>query len=141
MSVNPAVLFTAATTIMAGIAPKMQPAAIQIAIINSMIVSVVSVFLTVVLASLASFPLAKMRFAGREAIFYLLLATLIVPAQLTYIPAPFWAALWMLVSLGAMVLGLRSIIRRRQRQSVTPSRMAAWTPPSRDAKRAGRSRP
>jgi ABC-type glycerol-3-phosphate transport system permease component len=28
-----------------------------------------------------------MRFAGREAIFYLLLATLIVPAQLTYIPS------------------------------------------------------
>jgi hypothetical protein len=36
-------------------------------------------------------------------------------AQLTYIPAPVWAALWMLLSLGAMVLGLRSIIRRRQK--------------------------
>jgi hypothetical protein len=35
-------------------------------------------------------------------------------AQLTYLPAPFWAAVWMMVSLGAMVLGLRSILRRRQ---------------------------
>ena len=36
---------------------------------------------------MAAYPLAKMRFRGREAIFYLLLATLIVPAQLTYIPS------------------------------------------------------
>jgi hypothetical protein len=35
-------------------------------------------------------------------------------AQLTYLPAPFWAAVWMGVSLGAMWLGLRSILRRRQ---------------------------
>jgi putative chitobiose transport system permease protein len=38
-------------------------------------------------AAMAAYPLAKMRFAGREFIFYLLLATLIVPAQLTYIPS------------------------------------------------------
>ena len=38
-------------------------------------------------AALAAYPLAKMRFPGRDAIFYLLLATLIVPAQLTYIPS------------------------------------------------------
>ena len=38
-------------------------------------------------AALAAYPLAKMRFLGREAIFYALLATLIVPAQLTYIPS------------------------------------------------------
>lgn len=35
-------------------------------------------------------------------------------AELTYLPAPFWAAVWMGVSLGAMALGLRSILRRRQ---------------------------
>ncbi len=35
-------------------------------------------------------------------------------AQLTYLPAPFWAAVWMGVSLAAMWLGLRSIVRRRQ---------------------------
>jgi hypothetical protein len=35
-------------------------------------------------------------------------------AQLTYLPAPFWAAVWMAASLGAMGLGLRSILRRRR---------------------------
>ena len=43
--------------------------------------------LNMLVAALAAYPLAKMRFPGREAIFYLLLATLIVPAQLTYIPS------------------------------------------------------
>ena len=41
----------------------------------------------VLVASLAAYPLAKMRFRGREPIFYLLLATLIVPTQLTFIPS------------------------------------------------------
>jgi putative chitobiose transport system permease protein len=41
----------------------------------------------VLVAALAAYPLARMRFPGRDAIFYLLLATLIVPAQLTYIPS------------------------------------------------------
>ncbi len=36
-------------------------------------------------------------------------------AELTYLPAPFWAGVWMLLSLGAMGLGLRSILKRRQR--------------------------
>lgn len=34
-------------------------------------------------------------------------------ARLTFLPAPFWAALWLLLSLIAMGLGLRSILRRR----------------------------
>ena len=55
--------------------------------VNSVIVSVVTSLLNVLVSSLAAYPLAKMRFAGRSAIFYLLLATLIVPAQLTYIPS------------------------------------------------------
>ena len=39
---------------------------------------------------MAAYPLAEMRFAGRDFIFYALLATLIVPAQLTYIPSSCW---------------------------------------------------
>lgn len=54
---------------------------------NSVVVAVCTGLLNVLVASLAAYPLAKMRFRGREAIFYLLLATLIVPAQLTYIPS------------------------------------------------------
>ena len=54
---------------------------------NSVIVSVTTSLLNVLVASLAAYPLAKMRFAGRSVIFYALLATLIVPAQLTFIPS------------------------------------------------------
>jgi putative chitobiose transport system permease protein len=55
--------------------------------LNSATVAVSTGLLNVLVAALAAYPLAKMRFMGREAIFYLLLATLIVPAQLTYIPS------------------------------------------------------
>jgi putative chitobiose transport system permease protein len=54
---------------------------------NSIVVSVAVTGLNVLVSAMAAYPLAKMRFRGREAIFYLLLATLIVPAQLTYIPS------------------------------------------------------
>jgi putative chitobiose transport system permease protein len=54
---------------------------------NSITVSVIVCVLNVLVSAMAAYPLAKMRFFGRDAIFYLLLATLIVPAQLTYIPS------------------------------------------------------
>jgi putative chitobiose transport system permease protein len=54
---------------------------------NSIVVSVFVTGLNALVSTLAAYPLAKMRFRGREAVFYLLLATLIVPAQLTYIPS------------------------------------------------------
>jgi len=37
-------------------------------------------------------------------------------ARLTYLPAPFWALLWMAASLVAMVVGLRSILKRQERR-------------------------
>jgi putative chitobiose transport system permease protein len=55
--------------------------------LNSILVSIAVVVGNVLVAALAAYPLAKMRFRGREVIFYLLLATLIVPVQLTYIPS------------------------------------------------------
>jgi putative chitobiose transport system permease protein len=55
--------------------------------LNSLIVAVAVGALNVLVAAMAAYPLAKMRFPGRDAIFYALLATLIVPAQLTYIPS------------------------------------------------------
>jgi putative chitobiose transport system permease protein len=54
--------------------------------LNSLFVAAFTVLLNVLVSSLAAYPLAKMQFRGRETIFYLLLATLIVPAELTYIP-------------------------------------------------------
>jgi putative chitobiose transport system permease protein len=55
--------------------------------LNSVVVAVATGALNVLVAALAAYPLAKMRFPGRDAVFYLLLATLIVPTQLTYIPS------------------------------------------------------
>lgn len=55
--------------------------------LNSVFVAVCTVGLNVLVCSLAAYPLAKMEFRGRDAIFYLLLATIIVPVQLTYIPS------------------------------------------------------
>lgn len=55
--------------------------------LNSLIVTGAVVTLNVIITSLAAYPLAKMRFPGRDLIFYLLLATLIVPVELTYIPS------------------------------------------------------
>jgi putative chitobiose transport system permease protein len=54
---------------------------------NSIVVALSVTGLSVLVTALAAYPLAKMRFPGREAIFYLLLGTLIVPVQLTYIPS------------------------------------------------------
>jgi putative chitobiose transport system permease protein len=55
--------------------------------LNSIFVAVCTVGLNVLVCSLAAYPLAKMKFRGRDLIFYLLLATIIVPVQLTYIPS------------------------------------------------------
>ena len=55
--------------------------------LNSVIVAVAVMVLNVLVAALAAYPLAKLRFFGREAIFYLLLGTIIVPVQLTFIPS------------------------------------------------------
>jgi putative chitobiose transport system permease protein len=54
---------------------------------NSIFVSVAVTGLNVLIAALAAYPLAKIRFRGSTLIFWLLLATLVVPAQLTYIPS------------------------------------------------------
>lgn len=55
--------------------------------LNSIVVAVGTTGLNVLITSLAAYPFAKMKFPGRDAIFYFLLATLIVPVQLTYIPS------------------------------------------------------
>lgn len=59
--------------------------------LNSVFVSVCTTVLNIIVASLAAYPLAKMQFRGRKVIFYLLLATLTVPLELTYITGYFLA--------------------------------------------------
>lgn len=55
--------------------------------LNSVLVTGVVVVVNIIFTALAAYPFAKMKFPGRDAIFYLLLATFIVPPQLTYIPS------------------------------------------------------
>ncbi len=54
---------------------------------NSFIVAALVVTLQLITSSLAAYPLAKMRFRGRNVLFYLILSTLIFPEQLTLIPS------------------------------------------------------
>lgn len=55
-------------------------------IFNSLVVAVTTTIGQLLIASLAAFAFARMRFWGREAIFLLLLATLMIPEQVTLIP-------------------------------------------------------
>lgn len=53
---------------------------------NSVLVAGVSVALNLVIASLAAFPLARMRFRGREPFFVVILATMMIPLPVIMIP-------------------------------------------------------
>ncbi|GLV53203.1 sugar ABC transporter permease [Dictyobacter sp. S3.2.2.5] len=53
---------------------------------NSIFVSVVTTVIGVFLAALAAYAFTKLRFPGRKVIFYLLLITLMVPAEITIPP-------------------------------------------------------
>ena len=55
-------------------------------LLNSTIVTVTVTVLQILISSLAAFAFARLRFRGREALFLLYLATLMIPAQVTLIP-------------------------------------------------------
>ena len=55
-------------------------------LLNSGIVSTSVVILVLLISSMAAYPLARMRFRGRDALFYAILATMIIPSQVTMIP-------------------------------------------------------
>jgi len=54
--------------------------------VNSIVVAVVTVVCNLVLCSLAGYAFARMRFFGRTTLFIVLMATLMVPFQVTMIP-------------------------------------------------------
>ncbi len=54
--------------------------------VNSAVVAVLTVLLNVVLCSLAGYAFARFRFLGRTALFAVIMATLMVPFQVTMIP-------------------------------------------------------
>ncbi|WP_010269639.1 carbohydrate ABC transporter permease [Paenibacillus senegalensis] len=53
---------------------------------NSVILAFFGVILPLIFCSLAAFPLARMKFKGREIIFYLIIATMMIPGEVTMIP-------------------------------------------------------
>ena len=55
-------------------------------LINSAIVAIIAVGLNLLLCSLAAYPLARLDFKGREFIFALVLATIMIPFQIVMIP-------------------------------------------------------
>ena len=54
--------------------------------INSMIVAGATVFLNLLLSSLAAYPLARMEFAGKKFTFFAVLATIMIPFQAIMLP-------------------------------------------------------
>lgn len=50
-------------------------------IVNSLVICTLGVSLTITLATLAAYPLAKMRFPGRDLIFYAILALMVLPNE------------------------------------------------------------
>lgn len=55
-------------------------------LLNSVVVTVVRAALNVVIAAMAAYPLARMSFRGRDTVFTLLLATMMVPDQVVLVP-------------------------------------------------------
>ncbi|MBI3962888.1 MAG: carbohydrate ABC transporter permease [Deinococcus sp.] len=53
---------------------------------NSMVVAAGTVFLTLLFSSLAGYSFAKKRFPGQQALFWILLATMMMPRQVTLVP-------------------------------------------------------
>ncbi|MEL6796542.1 MAG: carbohydrate ABC transporter permease [Planctomycetota bacterium] len=59
---------------------------LQDALINSVVVTFGRAVMNVLLAALAAYPLAKMRFRGRGTLFVVILATMMVPEQVIVVP-------------------------------------------------------
>lgn len=53
---------------------------------NSLFITVVSTILTIIFSSMAGYGLAKFNFKGKELIFALIMGTMMIPAEVLYIP-------------------------------------------------------
>lgn len=53
---------------------------------NSVIVAALTVILNLILSSLAAYPLARMNFKGKKTVFFLILATIMIPFQAIMLP-------------------------------------------------------
>ena len=62
------------------------PVSFSIFMSNTIFIAVVSTFGAVLTASVVAFGFARLRFRGREPLFYLVLSTMMLPSQVTMIP-------------------------------------------------------
>lgn len=95
------------------------------AMINSLIVSLSSVAVTVTSSAMAAFAFAKLNFRGKNAIFLVYLATLMIPSQVLFIPLYLlMGELKLLDSLSALVLPgifkVFAVFMLRQRMMTIP---------------------
>lgn len=96
-------------------------------LINSTAVAALSVVLNLLFASMAAYPLARMRFRGREGFFLLILATMMVPFPVILIPlfitvmklhagfmgslpaalqSPYWLYMWLVLPTSVSAFGI-----------------------------------
>lgn len=96
-------------------------------VLNSVAVASLSVILNLLFASLAAYPLARMKFKGREGFFFLILATMMVPFPVILIPlfvivmklhtgmmtvvpgglqSPYWLYLWLVLPTSVSAFGI-----------------------------------
>jgi len=55
-------------------------------LVNTLIITIPATIIPISLGALAAYPLAKGRFFGREALLYLFVASMVIPAQIVLIP-------------------------------------------------------
>jgi multiple sugar transport system permease protein len=54
--------------------------------LNSVFVSTAVTFLTLLVDSMAAFALARLRFPGRDILFFVFISTMLIPSQVTFVP-------------------------------------------------------
>jgi putative chitobiose transport system permease protein len=94
---------------------------------NSVVVAAVSVVLNLIFSSMAAYPLSRMTFRGRDAFFYLVLSTMMVPFPVIMIPlfiivtklhsglmavtpgalhSPYWLYTWLILPTSVSAFGI-----------------------------------
>lgn len=94
---------------------------------NSLFVSIAYTFLTIIINSLAGYALAKFNFKGKNVIFALIMGTMMIPAQVLYIPqftmmtAIGWANKFRAVIIPALANAFGVFLMRQNMQSFPTS--------------------
>jgi len=79
-------LFFPSSTTLANFRTVLLDAPILTWTINSLVIAILGTVLSVFLSALAGFAFAKMRFPGRDVLFWLIMATIMIPSQVTSVP-------------------------------------------------------